>query len=260
MLYQNLSDIEKKNTIEELYVKQKLSFGDIANKLNTYANKIRRDAKKFHIRIRDKSEAQSNAIKTGKHKHPTKGTERPETVKDKIGKSVMKSWDNLNDQELEKRKNKAKNLWNQLSEEEKQHRLSLANQAVRVSSKNGSKLESHILSALLKNGYKTDFHKEHILSNTKLQIDLFLPTMNIAIEVDGPSHFLPVWGEDVLLKNQKYDKKKTGLIIGKGLSLIRIKQTRDFSKSRADLIVIKLLAAIESAKNNKDNYIEIGDE
>ena len=77
MLYQNLSDIEKKNTIEELYVKQKLSFGDIANKLNTYANKIRRDAKKFQIRIRDKSEAQSNAIKTGKHKHPTKGTERP---------------------------------------------------------------------------------------------------------------------------------------------------------------------------------------
>jgi very-short-patch-repair endonuclease len=103
---------------------------------------------------------------------------------------------------------------------------------------------------LLKNGYKTDFHKEHILSNTKLQIDLFLPTMNIAIEVDGPSHFLPVWGDDVLLKNQKYDKKKTGLIIGKGLSLIRIKQTRDFSKSRADLIVIKLLAAIESVKNN----------
>lgn len=260
MLYQNLSDIEKKNTIEELYVKQKLSFADIANKLNTYANKIRRDAKKFQISIRDKSEAQSNAIKTGKHKHPTKGTERPETVKNKIGKSVMKSWDSLDDKELEKRKNKAKHLWNQLSEEEKQHRLSLANQAVRVSSKNGSKLESYILAALLKNGYKTDFHKEQILSNTKLQIDLFLPTMNIAIEVDGPSHFLPVWGDDVLLKNQKYDKKKTGLIIGKGLSLIRIKQTRDFSKSRADLIVTKLLTAIETIKNNKDNYIEIGDE
>ena len=130
----------------------------------------------------------------------------------------MNAWDNIDEKNLKEEKRNAKKLWNSLSDDEKQHRLNLANQAVRTSSKTGSKLEHYLLEQLIKDGYKVDFHKEQILSNTKLQIDLFLPTMNIALEVDGPSHFLPVWGDDVLARNQKYDKKKTGLIIGKGLS------------------------------------------
>ena len=89
-------------------------------------------------------------------------------------------------------------------------------------------LTRFILDSLLQDGYKVDFHKEQSLLNTKLQIDLFLPSMNTAIEIDGPSHFLPVWGEDALAKNISYDQKKQGLILGKGLALIRIKQTKDF--------------------------------
>jgi len=257
--YSHYSDHDKKQIIEKLYIDKGLSFASIAEELNTYANKIRRDALKYQIPIRDKSAAQANAIKTGSHKHPTKGTERSESTKNKIGKSVMKSWDNLDDKELKKRKNKAKQLWNRLSDDEKQHRLNLANQAVRTSSKVGSKLEHFLLKQLVSNGYKVDFHKEQILTNTKLQIDLFLPTMNIAIEVDGPSHFLPVWGADTLAKNQKYDKKKTGLILGKGLKLIRIKQTHDFSKSRASVLYDKLEQAIDKIKNSTKRSIEIED-
>lgn len=257
--YEQYSDFDKQKIIKDLYVEQGLSFGTIATKLGTYANRIRRDAMKYQIAIRNKSEAQSNAIKTGAHKHPTKGTNRSEATKNKIGKSVMEAWDNLDEKELAKRKRKSKQLWNRLSEDEKQNRLSLANQAVRESSKVGSKLEHFLLQHLLRDGYKVDFHKEQILTNTKLQIDLFLPTMNIAIEVDGPSHFLPVWGEDVLAKNQKYDKKKTGLIIGKGLKLIRVKQTHDFSNSRAALLYGKLKTAISKIQNSTSKSIEIED-
>ena len=84
------------------------------------------------------------------------------------------------------------------------------------------------------------------LVNTKLQIDLFIPNINVAIEVDGPSHFLPVWGEEALAKTITYDAKKQGLILGKGLVLIRIKQSKDFSKSRATLIYDKLLTIIKA--------------
>lgn len=257
--YSQYSDYDKKQIIENLYISKGLSFANIAEQLNTYANKIRRDALKYKIPIRDKSAAQANAIKTGAHKHPTKGTERSDLTKNKIGKSVMKSWDNLDKKELKKRQNKAKQLWNKLSDDEKQHRLNLANQAVRNSSKIGSKLEHFLLEQLVSNGYKVDFHKEQILTNTKLQIDLFLPTMNIAIEVDGPSHFLPVWGADTLAKNQKYDKKKTGLILGKGLKLIRIKQIHDFSKSRAFVLYDKLEQAIDKIKKSTKRSIEIED-
>lgn len=258
--YHNYSDNDKKQIIEKLYLNDKMSFADIADLLSTYANKIRRDAIKYSIPIRDKSKAQSNALQTGKHKHPTKGTIRPDQTKAKIGKSVMESWDNLTSKELSRRKKYSKQLWDQLSDDEKENRLSLANKAVRDSSKTGSKLEKFLLEELVSNGYKVDFHKEQILSNTRLQIDLFLPTMNIAVEVDGPSHFLPVWGEDVLQKNQKYDKKKTGLIIGKGLKLIRIKQTHDFSNARASKVYQNLVSAINNLhQNNTIKTIEIED-
>ena len=257
--YNSYSAYDKQKIIRKMYVDEKLSFSTMAQQLNTYANKIRRDAIKYKIPIRDKSQAQSNALATGAHKHPTKGTKRTDNTKDKIGKSVMAAWDNIDEKELARRKRNSKKLWNSLSDDEKQNRLNLANQAVRNSSKVGSKLEHYLLEQLIKDGFKVDFHKEQILSNTKLQIDLFLPTMNIALEVDGPSHFLPVWGNDVLARNQKYDKKKTGLIIGKGLKLIRVKQTHDFSKSRASILYTKLVKAIHKIDNSNSKSIEVED-
>lgn len=258
--YKNYSDTDKKRIIHTLYVEEKKSFSDIAELLNTYSNKIRRDAIKYKIPIRNKSEAQSNAIQTGVHKHPTKGTSRSEDTKTKIGLSVMKSWEELDDQELEKRKQTAKELWDNLTDDEKQYRLSLANKAVRDTSKKGSKLEIYLLNRLLSDGIKVDFHKEQMLLTTKLQIDLFLPTMNIAIEVDGPSHFLPVWGDDTLTRNQKYDDKKSGLILGKGLKLIRIKQLKDFSKSRADKLYDRLMSILNNNKSfDNTKILEIED-
>jgi very-short-patch-repair endonuclease len=214
---------------------------------------------KFGIKIRDKSEAQSNALKSGKHCHPTKGKQRTDDVKEKIGISVMKNWEDLTDAELDQRKKKSKLAWENLSDEQKENITSAANKAVRVSSKVGSKLEKFILKKLLQDGFVVEFHKEQILSNTKLQIDLFLPTMNVAIEIDGPSHFLPVWGDDALKRNQKYDQKKTGLLLGKGLSLIRIKQQHDYSNARALLVYNKLKIAIDIIKNNTNTTIEIED-
>ena len=244
--YDTLSKNERNVIISELYINQGKSFADIANMYDTYANKIRRDAKTFNIPIRDKSEAQKNALKTGVHKHPTKGTERSVETKEKIGKAIIDVWDSMDEATLEVRKQKCKERWDQLSHDEKKHMQKMATDAVRVTSKTGSKLEKFLLDGLLKNGYKVDFHKEQSLVTTKLQIDLFLPTMNTAIEVDGPSHFSPVWGEDALKKNISYDNKKQGLILGKGLVLIRIKQKRDFSKTRSQQILLKLVSHLES--------------
>jgi very-short-patch-repair endonuclease len=83
--------------------------------------------------------------------------------------------------------------------------------------------------------------------------------MGIAIEIDGPSHFLPVWGEEVLNKNKKYDQKKEGLIIGKGWKLIRIIQTKDFSKTRATITYGKLLEVLKNIDNHQENKILIED-
>lgn len=247
--YNKMSDINKKAAIQKMYELEKQSFGDIAEFLNTYPNKIRRDAIKYNIKIRDKSEAQKNALDTGKHKHPTKGTHRDDSVKQKIGLAVLKSWEELSDEDRSNRKETSRNNWNNLSIDAKENIQHSALVAVRASSKVGSKLEKYLLEKLINSGYKINFHQEQTLVNTRLQIDLFIPNMNIAIEVDGPSHFLPVWGEESLKKNIKYDVKKNGLILGKGLVLIRIKQIRDFSKARSQLIYNKLLELIKQIEN-----------
>ena len=78
--------------------------------------------------------------------------------------------------------------------------------------------------------------------------------------MDGPSHFEPVWGEEALKRAQSYDNKKTGILIGKGIKLIRIKQKKDFSKARASLILENLLGAIQKTQDQGETYIEIGDE
>jgi very-short-patch-repair endonuclease len=261
--YNELSDKQKKDFLIQQYEHNLRSFQDIATECGTYANKIRRDAVKYKINIRDKSEAQKIALKTGRIDHPTQGKQRSSETKTKIGLSVMESWENLEDKELEQRKNKARQNWESLSEDTKENILKQANVAVRKASKEGSKLEIFLFNSLLKDGYRVDFHKEQTLLNTKLQIDLFLPTINVAIEVDGPSHFEPVWGKETLSRNKVYDNKKTGLILGKGLVLIRIKQSHDFSKSRALIIYQKLneiLQKIQQSFPNKDNRnIEIGD-
>lgn len=263
MNYQKLSDKQKQELLNTEYEINNKSFKDIADLYGTYANKIRRDAIKYGIKIKDKSEAQKNALKTGKAIHPTKGTTRSEEVRNKIGNSVMNSWDNLDSATIKKRKDKARQNWENLSDDTKQNILREANIAVRESSKKGSKLEKFLLENLIKDGYRVEFHKEQSLLNTKLQIDLFLPTLNIAIEVDGPSHFKPVWGDDNLKRNKGYDNKKTGLILGKGLVLIRIKQTKDFSKARASAIYNNLkqhITNIQQKFPDKDNRnLEIGD-
>lgn len=261
--YEKMTDQEKQNIINDLYTHQHQSLAVIAKKLLTYPNKVRRDAKKYGIDLRNKSTAQKIALNSGRHKHPTKNTTRDEDTKQKIGAAVMQNWESLSDQDKKKRQIKAKKNWNKLSIDEKENILKLANTAVRQTSKTGSKLEKYILNCLMRDGYRVDFHKEQILSNTKLQIDLFLPTMNVAIEVDGPSHFKEVWGEDALKKNIKYDNKKTGLILGKGLVLIRIKQAMDFSNARAQIVYNKLIGILQDIKTkfpapgNRD--IKIGD-
>ena len=258
--YDNLSNIDKKTIISNLYTNKLQSFADIAELFQTYSNRIRRDAKSFGIPIRTRSEAQKNALQVGNHKHPTKGTKRDNKTKQKIGRGVLESWDNLSSLELENRKEAGRKQWLSKSEDDKANLIKLANEGVRKASKTGSKLEKYLLSRLLGGGYKVEFHKEQSLLTTKLQIDLFIPSINTAIEVDGPSHFLPVWGTESLKRNISYDNKKQGLVLGRGMVLIRIKQEKDFSETRGDMIYAQLntlLVSISGEFPKPDNRIFI---
>ena len=210
--------------IEE-YVSKKRSFGCIASQLGTYPNKIRRAAINLGIQPRTKSKAQKAALKKGRHPHPTKGRKRTEEERIKISESVASSWQNLSPEEYESRVAKSKEQWEQMSDSDKEALRTAAAEAVRRTSKEGSKLEKFLLNKIRKGGTKAQFHKRNLVKNERLEVDIFLPDLGVAIEVDGPSHFFPIWGEESLSRNLRADAQKTGLLITTAFAIVRVRHT-----------------------------------
>jgi hypothetical protein len=86
---------------------------------------------------------------------------------------------------------------------------------------------------------------------------MFLPEISTAIEIDGPSHFFPIWGDENFQRNIKADIEKTGLILNQGMVMIRVKQ---MSSKMSKLAKTKLLAKIlEAVKKIKEKFPEEND-
>jgi len=259
--YWSLKDKEKALLLKDAYNQKEMSWIQIANTLGTYPNKIRREAKRLGIESRTKSGAQKAALKSGRSSHPTEGKSLTEDTKLKISEGQGSIWDNLSKKERKKRSIKGKESWNKKTEQEKRELIKKGSEAIREAARTGSKLERFLLEALTERKYRVQFHKEHWLKNQNLETDLFIEDLRTAIEVDGPSHFSPVWGEKNLLKNQQSDLEKSGLILGEGLVLIRIKQTKRISQRYLRKILKDLLCVLDQIRKEfpKENkrYIEL---
>lgn len=243
------------------YEKLKQSWKEIAENLGTYTNKVVRDAKKLGIKSRDKSQAQKAAISSGRSEHPTEGKERSEETKIKISESQGKIWDNLTEEERDYRSQIGIESWNKKSEVEVRDFLKRSTEAVQRASREGSKTEIELFNYLTKMGLKVWRHREHILKNEKFHIDLYIPECRAAIEVDGPVHFEPVFGEEKLQKRQAADLSKNGLILSSGMVLIRVKLTKRMSQRYLRNIqkdVMGILASIKSKFPKKnERYFEL---
>lgn len=193
--------------------------------VNCYPNKVRRILIKHGEVLRDKSDAQKSALSHGRINHPTKGRQRTEAEKLSISKSISELWDNMSDEERRKRSKISKDKWDKMTAAEKEALRAAAAKAIRDTVENGSKIERYLLFHLRRSNYRVDFHTRNLLSTQKLQVDLFLPDLGVAIEVDGPSHYEPVWGDEALAKTQWADQEKNGLLLGRGYCVIRVRTT-----------------------------------
>lgn len=253
-----LYDTEKRvKLIKLLYCDNGLTWKQVADLVQeSHANTVRRFAVKYGIKSRDKSEAQTLAIAVGNHPHPTKGKTTSKETKEKISESVAKAWQNASDEEKEKRKQQAKERWAAKTPEEQNAIRELAFEAIRKAASEGSELEKFLLESLIASGYKVEFHKEHLVAREKLQVDLFLPEQNVAIEVDGPSHWSNIWGQEALDKNIQRDREKSGILLGRGLCVVRIRHKKSPSQKDRRDILSKLLDTI---KNIEDKFPPLGE-
>lgn len=252
--------LENKEWLEYKYVKCELSMQCIADEIGTSRQKVRRALIKHEIPIRDRSEAQKTALGSGRTKHPTKGKKRTEKEKRNIAVGVSNSWNN--EAKKKKRSKQSKNMWKNMSSEKKEKIMKAARNGVRIASKDGSKSEKAIRDILTRSGYIVQYHMKGAIQNLNLEVDMFLPELSIAIEVDGPSHFFPIWGEDSLQKNIKADLEKNGLLLSRGVIVVRVKQTdNNISNLRRQNMSEKVLDVIKQIEQEppteKNRLIEI---
>lgn len=241
-----MNPVRSREYLHNEYTIKERSLGDIANEHNTYPNKIRRELIHYGEPLRDKSDAQSAALKSGRHKHPTKGTVRDEDVKSRIGKNVSVTWEKTSPEEKARRSDIAKEQWENMSAEEKDAFRTKAARAVRESSQIGSKMERYLFNKFASIGIQVEAHKKTITTYTKLVVDLYFPTYNTVVEVDGPAHYLNIWGDDALARQQKDDMTKNGILTAAGFNVIRIKVIKkNISKTFQEEVFTKLFAKLE---------------
>jgi very-short-patch-repair endonuclease len=239
-----------KEYIIDQYVNQKKSTYEIAQDIGTYPNKIRRTLNTLGVDLRDRSSAQTVAIETGRHEHPTRGKKRTEAEKIAISNGMSHFWDNMEETERERRSKISKEQWASMSEEDKANLRRLAAEAVRKASKEGSKIEKFICEGLTGAGYDVIFHKKGLIPNENMEVDLFVPGIKTAIEIDGPAHFLPIWGEESLQKHIRADAQKAGMLINRGYVVLRVKNLiKNISQKRMRDILNQVIGELSKIEN-----------
>ena len=224
----------------DLYNEQNKSTYEIAKELNTYPNKIRRTLIKHGYDLKDKSSAQKAALESGRSAHPTAGKKRTNAEKIAISQSLVNYWGEMSEEEKARRVTQAKNNWKNMTAQQKEAMRSKGITAIRTAAKEGSKMERWVKEKLEAAGF---FVKTHvvIIPSENLEIDLYIPDLKTIIEVDGPSHFLPIWGEEKLQKQVNADLRKSGALLSKGYAVIRLKSLGQESLAKREEMLSSVL-------------------
>lgn len=250
-----LASAEGREFLLENYVTRARSTYDIAQELGTYPNAVNRALRKHGLDLRDKRQAQQEALKSGRHEHPTRGKKRSPEERSKISESVAKNWAEMTDEEKENRANRAKQQWESMPEEEQERLRQLGSDGMRKAATEGSKLEHFLLMSLRSLGHQVQFHAEVIALGEKMHVDLLLPDLMVALEVDGPSHHLPIWGKEQLAKTVYSDYRKTGFLNQAGYSVIRVKHLK---KSLSEYQKRVIFGKVKDALDNPQLFLELG--
>jgi very-short-patch-repair endonuclease len=198
---------------------------EIAEEFGVSKTTVRNMLLKAGKRLRSNSESQKVAFQTGRKKKDF--SPRTEEEKIKLSEAISQYWANMPENEREARRKAGKEQWEAKSPSEKEALLKAARDAARDAIDKGSKLEIAIKEALEEDGLKVEWHKDDLIDNPRLQVDLFVPLIFTVIEVDGRSHFDPIWNRENYERNVRADQEKNGLLLLKGFNVIRVQANTD---------------------------------
>jgi hypothetical protein len=235
---------------------QTKSPGQIADENSTYTKKIQRLMTYYGIKGRSKSEATSLALKEGRIKHPTAGRERTEDEKMRIAKGLVDTYTALDQKEKERRTQVCKEKWDNRPPEKKAAMHQKAMEGIREASRTGSKLEKYINERLNDLGFPAYLHKADLI-NENLECDITISSVGVYIELDGLSHYEPIFGEEKLIKTMASDHEKNAIVIGSGGIMIRVKvEQSSESTVHRERFMVQLVDLLNSIKEKRPGQID----
>jgi hypothetical protein len=242
---------EGKRWLEENYVNGPYSAKDIVAQFQlAYPNIVYRALKHHGFARKNKSEAQSSWLEKNPEKHPTAGKEQSVAVKKKIGSAVHESWHQLSPEIVQSRIDRSREQWYNIPEDKRKKMLENAHIALRETAKSGSKFEKYLLSALISKQYKVQPHRKFLFPNSEMSVDCYLPIERICIEINGVSHYQPVWGEEAFEKTKARDMLKVQQLLGENCSVIVINNEQSYhSKTIMEKTANALLKLIPQIVN-----------
>ena len=196
----------------------------IAERYKLSESKVTRSLKKLGVKMRTRSEAAKIALERGRSVSPTEGKGHSQEARDRMSVKRAEAWEKGGDKAKEQMSNIAKTNWAKKSDFDKANMQSKAGSALRVVASEGSAAEKYLVNKLIAHGYVVEFHNKNIVYG-QYEIDIMLPNEGIVIEIDGPHHYLPIYGEERLQKTIAQDETKNGVLITHNLKVVRIKYT-----------------------------------
>lgn len=246
-----------KGILQQKYISENKSLRIIAKELGSSVSSVYKALVSFKIPLRDKSAAQKNHLK--KSQHPRKGQKLSQQEKERISEGMAKYWDNLSPQEKDKKVQEIAaswhNTWKNYSAKQKQDildRLILAQKPGQ-----SSQLEEKIADELRKRNYIIEVRSKNYIPGEDFHVDIALPNDKFIIEIDGPMHFMPVFGPEKLKKALDLDERKNKILIAAGYSVIRIRDKGGKSQSKIRKIINFIEGSIHQGPTNKVLYLEV---
>lgn len=252
--WKEYSETELREIIERKHCQEKLSLRVIAKELGTYAVRVLRFCRKHNIPTLSSSESLKAGYQDNRIKSAMKGKKLDEEVKAKISERLHKKWKSLTPKEKKERSEKQRQIF--AARTDKDSFSAQGCRAIRNAAKVGSKLELALKKYFDENNISYHHHYTDLLPHTKLEADFYLPAHNLVIEVDGPSHFFSNFSDQNYQSQIRADEKKNGLILGIGLSILRIQHKRTLYK-RDHRNIIEYLAENLDTFNNEVRRVDV---
>lgn len=243
--------------IVKLYTEDKLSIREINKITGMSTYKIRQTLISAGIQPRTKSEAQKVALTEGRSLHPTQGKTLDEKTKAAIGVAMVNFHNNKSDSQRTKEKKTKQKLWQSRDKKELDLMRDKGLDKTRNAAKSGSTLERFICMKLIEADIPFMFHHKSPFGSTNLEVDIMLKNRKTAIEVDGPSHFFPVWGEEKLKETKDFDFQKNGLLLGLGYTIIRVQHKKPGTRPSKTRMTAAWNCVHAHLTNNTTGLVEI---